>query len=1162
MFVDSSGKVGIGTTTPSQALELGASKWLSFEGATDDAYETILQVVDPTGSDKTITFPNETGTVCTTGSVCTGYQGTITNPVTGTGTNLYNAYWTGTSTLGSEQYVALTRGGTGTTLTANNGGIVYSNATNLAILAGTATANQILMSGSSTTPAWSTATYPATTTINQILYSSAANTIGGITTANSSFLTTNSSGVPSFTLITADTFVQYALLAGRSGGQILQGGSAQTETLTLKGNSATASGTDIAGGNILINATPGTGTGASSIIFQTGRTLTTGSTLQTLTEAMRILGSGYVGIGTTAPNNLLSLYQASADAGISFGDTSLTRFTFGTDYSDSSKLKISSGSLLGTNDLITITDAQTSFQTPAVFEAAGDVAMANDLLMTNAASGNIKFQGPGYLATDSSWQNLDLTLSAANTGYVIVDDTLQQNLNSTATAAGTEYGIYQPLNDTGIVTTGTDTTYGLYQALTRTGATGGTINSYGIYSNVVADNAGSGTSTAVGGYFSATGADNNYAAIFANGSVGIGVTAPTAKLQLGIGTTAASSAPLKFTSGSLLATPEAGAVEFLTDAYYGTITTGAARKTFAFLESPTFTGTVTIPTPFTLGATSVTTTGARLNYLTSAGGTTGTASTNLVFSTSPVLTNPVIANITPGANFTLTQNSVVPFTSVESGAVANTLYLNAGKVGIGTTAPVSLLSVYSSTDHPVLTITGANDSAYDPQIQFRTDATPTVKFSMGVDAGDSDKFKIYSGSGIGDTSEFTIDTNGVTSIANLQMGELNFPDDAGAVSWVDMAVSATPADNTVEAYSAQIDGNPVLTIYGLADHAGGVDNLRVGIGTTAPDTTLKVVGSICAKSTDAACFGTTSGNIYAANFIVDGTSHLPDYVFEPNYSLLPIAELKDYISLNQHLPGVPSAGEISQNGLNLGQMVPIILEKTEENTLYIIQNSDQLAQINLSVGGNAASLEALSGLVNSQLTIISNSLNALQTKDAELETKVADINNQLSLLTTLQSQVDDIKAQNETILSFLSVTEGKIDLMGGTLEAEGVVAGAFTVKVKPGGDSRTIGKYIICPPLIEVDAQGKCTIAQVDADKDGLDDATLHPLRDGKSEVIKTKVIKDNSKVFVTPKSAVDQPLAVTTIIPGDSFTVEVKNPLTQSIEFDWFVVGEQVTNE
>lgn len=64
--------------------------------------------------------------------------------------------------------------------------------------------------------------------------------------------------------------------------------------------------------------------------------------------------------------------------------------------------------------------------------------------------------------------------------------------------------------------------------------------------------------------------------------------------------------------------------------------------TRAPLASPTFTGTVTYPTPFTLGAVSVTTTGTQLNYLSAATGTTGTTSTNVVFSTSPTLVTPVL----------------------------------------------------------------------------------------------------------------------------------------------------------------------------------------------------------------------------------------------------------------------------------------------------------------------------------------------------------------------------------------------------------------------------------------------------------------------------------------------------------------------------------------
>lgn len=91
----------------------------------------------------------------------------------------------------------LANGGTSKALVADNGGLVYSDADSLEILAATATANQIPMSGSNAAPSWSTATYPATTTISQLLYSSAANTIAGLATSNYGFVTTSSTGVPS-----------------------------------------------------------------------------------------------------------------------------------------------------------------------------------------------------------------------------------------------------------------------------------------------------------------------------------------------------------------------------------------------------------------------------------------------------------------------------------------------------------------------------------------------------------------------------------------------------------------------------------------------------------------------------------------------------------------------------------------------------------------------------------------------------------------------------------------------------------------------------------------------------------------------------------------------------------------------------------------------------
>ena len=149
------------------------------------------------------------------------------------------------------------------------------------------------------------------------------------------------------------------------------------------------------------------------------------------------------------------------------------------------------------------------------------------------------------------------------------DALLDFDFSSTSTTAASEYGGYFTSSDTGVVTSGTDITYSIYNALTRTGATGGTIDTYGQYISLTTDNAGSGTHRAWGLYSNldgnadtnygiysvvaaaasqtsyglyvdaGTGAGTEYAAIFTNGNVGIGNTAPTTLLTLGTaGTTA------------------------------------------------------------------------------------------------------------------------------------------------------------------------------------------------------------------------------------------------------------------------------------------------------------------------------------------------------------------------------------------------------------------------------------------------------------------------------------------------------------------------------------------------------------------------------------------------------------------------------------------------
>jgi len=85
-----------------------------------------------------------------------------------------------------------------------------------------------------------------------------------------------------------------------------------------------------------------------------------------------------------------------------------------------------------------------------------------------------------------------------------------------------------------------------------------------------------------GAIAAATGAWNLYmdgtAQNYLAGNLGIGVTVPTSVLHLKAGTATANTAPLKFNTGALLTAPEAGAVEFLTDSYYVTTTTGTIRR--------------------------------------------------------------------------------------------------------------------------------------------------------------------------------------------------------------------------------------------------------------------------------------------------------------------------------------------------------------------------------------------------------------------------------------------------------------------------------------------------------------------------------------------------------------------------------------------------------
>ncbi len=84
-----------------------------------------------------------------------------------------------------------------------------------------------------------------------------------------------------------------------------------------------------------------------------------------------------------------------------------------------------------------------------------------------------------------------------------------------------------------------------------------------------------------------------------------------------------------------------------------------------------------------------------------------------------------------------------------------------------------------------------------------------------------------------------------------------------------------------------------------------------------------------------------SGSMIATKVKVQQTPW-PDYVFEPGYALPSPAALETYIKAHKHLPGIPSAKEVTENGLDVGSTQAALLEKIEELTLIIIEQHKKI----------------------------------------------------------------------------------------------------------------------------------------------------------------------------------------------------------------------------
>lgn len=123
---------------------------------------------------------------------------------------------------------------------------------------------------------------------------------------------------------------------------------------------------------------------------------------------------------------------------------------------------------------------------------------------------------------------------------------------------------------------------------------------------------------------------------------------------------------------------------------------------------------------------------------------------------------------------------------------------------------------------------------------------------------------------------------------------------------------------------------------------------NVGIGFDDAGSTFKLAVNgqtrIGTKSSSAHSDAmlTVDGKVVCKDLYVTASSDWPDFVFEKNYKLANLSDVRAYYEANKHLPNVPTACEIEEKGINMSEMSAIQMQKIEELTLYIVQLKEEL----------------------------------------------------------------------------------------------------------------------------------------------------------------------------------------------------------------------------
>lgn len=227
----------------------------------------------------------------------------------------------------------------------------------------------------------------------------------------------------------------------------------------------------------------------------------------------------------------------------------------------------------------------------------------------------------------------------------------------------------------------------------------------------------------------------------------------------------------------------------------------------------------------------------------------------------------------------------------------------------------------------------------------------------------SEKLEIRGGDGVG-ISLYNDQAN-YWDILNSQFGKLDFVrgksniymriDQSGNVG----IGTTTPDSKLTIQGSVNIGGTgnhglKTRHINGKSHENTNVDNLYLNYGidknvyvgafnSGSPDSDLLVSGNIGIGTETPDAKLTVKGNIHTNEVKVDLLGAVaPDYVFYEDYSLKTLKEVEDYIYKEGHLPNIPSAQQMGDEGILLKEMNLKLLEKIEELTLYTINQEKRI----------------------------------------------------------------------------------------------------------------------------------------------------------------------------------------------------------------------------